>query len=72
MLHCPKCEFSEMVDFGTLHYRFIRYRQTGSIREWQCPKCGFFIPGRNALNAATMAEAIERQRKFEELLKREV
>jgi hypothetical protein len=58
-----------MVDFDTLSFRFIRHRQTGSIREWQCPKCGFFIPGRNAVTAATMAEAIECQRKFEELLK---
>jgi ribosomal protein S26 len=69
MLHCPKCQSSETVDFDTLNSRFVRYRQTGSIRELQCPQCGFFIPGRNALNAATMAEAVDRQRRFEELLK---
>lgn len=69
ILHCPKCQTSESVNFDTLNFQFINYRKTGSIREYQCPKCGFFIPGRNALNAATMAEAIDRQRQFEELLK---
>jgi len=68
-LHCPKCQSSEAVDFNALHFRFISYRQTGSICEFQCPKCGFFIPGRNALNAATLAEAVDRQEEFEKLLK---
>jgi hypothetical protein len=69
ILHCPKCQSSKRVVFDQLSFRFIRYRQTGSIQEVQCPQCGFYIPGRNALNAATMAEAIDRQQKFEELLK---
>ena len=69
VLHCPKCQASETVDFEKLRFRYIRYHQTSSIQELQCPKCGFFIPGRNALNAAAMAEAIDRQRQFDELLK---
>src|SRR2546423_770293 len=71
MLHCPKCRTSQEVDFEVLNFRFVRYAQTGSIREFECPKCGFFIPGRNAMSAATMEEAVERQRKFEELLKQQ-
>ena len=67
VLHCPKCQTSQEVDFDTIPFRFVSRRQTGSIREIQCPKCGFFIPGRNALNAVSMKDAIDRQKKFEEI-----
>lgn len=70
VLHCPKCQSSQEVDFDTIPFRFVNHRQTGSMREIQCPKCGFFIPGRNALNAASMRDAIKRQKRFEELLNR--
>jgi hypothetical protein len=66
VLHCPKCRTSQEVDFDTIPFRFINRPQTGSMREIQCPKCGFFIPGRNALNAASMRDAIKRQKRFEE------
>jgi RNase P subunit RPR2 len=71
VLHCPKCHKSQKVDFETLPFRFVNRRQTGSMNEVRCPKCGFFIPGRNALNASSMRDAIERQKKFEELIQDE-
>jgi hypothetical protein len=70
VLHCPKCHKSQKVDFETIPFRFVNYRQTGSIREVRCPQCSFFIPGRNAANASSMKDAVERQKKFEELLQR--
>ena len=70
VLHCPKCHASQKVDFETMPFRLVNRRQTGSIREVQCPQCGFYIPGRNAANALSLKDAIERQNKFEELLQR--
>ena len=69
VLYCPKCHTSQKVDFESLPFRFVNRRQTGSMREVQCPHCGFYIPGRNAINASSMKEALKRQKEFEELLR---
>jgi len=70
VLHCPKCRTSQKVDFETIPCRFVNYPQTGSIREIKCPECGFYIPGRNAMNASSMQDALKRQKEFEALLQR--
>jgi len=68
MLYCPRCRASEWVDFKGLRFMFVRHKHTGSIRKWQCPKCSFYIPGRIAISATSIEEAVEWQKQFDELV----